>query len=1145
MSGQVRLRDAEARERIAHDLDVSMMVEAAAGTGKTTVLVRRIVEILRSGRADPSSIVAITFTRRAAGELKLRLRRELDRALSESPDEPVRTRLWTAASTLEEAHIGTIHSFCGDLLRERPVEARVDPGFDEFGEEEAGAFFDQVFRRWVEDRLGDLPDGFSRVLNRSMARQQGASDSPTRQLRDAAWKFRDWRDFGASWEQRPFDRKGEIDQLVDRIQAMVETTGRPANRRDPLWESLRPLYELEAWISRAERERGRDHDQLEAFLVNLPRQIKKVRYLGSGPFAGGVPRKAVLDSRERLLGELEDFVQAADADLAVYLQQEFRFLIDQYERAKERSGNLDFVDLLIRARNLVRDAPGVRAHFQTRFSHILVDEFQDTDPLQAELLFLLACEDPAVCDWRRARPAPGKFFLVGDPKQSIYRFRRADVLLYEEIKSRLVKWGTPLLHLTENFRSAEPVLSLVNAAFADEMALDLDAGQPGYVPLTATRTALPSQPSILALPVPAPYGKMYLSRAAVEASLPAAIAGFVAWAIEKSGWVVRDPSSGGRETPVRPGHFAILFRRFVSWGNDMTRDYARELEARGVPHILLGSRSFHGREEVEMIRTALTAIERPDDELEVYASLRGSLFSIPDRVLLWYRHQFGKLNPLSRVEGEAPPALEPVSRALEILAHLHGERNRRSIVSTINELLESTRAQAGFALRPAGHQVLANVRRICNMARWYELRGGTSFRGFVEWLHEQAERRTPEAPVFEEGMDGVQLTTVHAAKGLEYPIVILADMTCRQSIARADRYIDLDRDLAAFSLMGCRPWELLENEELETTRDRAEAVRIAYVAATRARDMLVVPAVGDEAMDGWLGVLNPGIYPPVERRRKPLPAPGCPPFGSDSVVDRPPAAFQSLGTSVAPGLHQAEQGTQPVVWFDPHLLNLSVSGNLGLRQEQLLAEAPPGGSVDDGLAEFRNWNRLRDRRLESGALPSRTLLNVHESLSRRDPPELIPVHFAAPEERPQRPGGRTFGVLVHAVLRDVPLDAEENEIGRLVNLQGRLLRSTREECAAAVRAVVEVLQHPLMERARRSGSCHREFPVVLPLEGGELLEGSIDLAFQEGADWVVVDFKSDVTAAGLPPNYVRQVQWYAFALRRTLAENVEGWILAV
>jgi superfamily I DNA/RNA helicase len=193
----------------------------------------------------------------------------------------------------------------------------------------------------------------------------------------------------------------------------------------------------------------------------------------------------------------------------------------------------------------------------------------------------------------------------------------------------------------------------------------------------------------VALPVPKPYGFSRVTARSIEHSLPDAAAAFVHFLTERSGWQVQDPESG-EQTAIRPRHVALLFRRFLSWGEDMTRPYTQGLEARGVPHLLVGGRSFHQREEVETIRAALMAVEWPDDELAIYATLRGGLFAILDADLLRYREKVAPLHPFRVPDDPADDFLEeflPIYEALRLLARLHRERNRRPIVESLNELL--------------------------------------------------------------------------------------------------------------------------------------------------------------------------------------------------------------------------------------------------------------------------------------------------------------------------------------------------------------------------------------------------------------------------------------------------------------------------
>ena len=229
----------------------------------------------------------------------------------------------------------------------------------------------------------------------------------------------------------------------------------------------------------------------------------------------------------------------------------------------------------------------------------------------------------------------------------------------------------------------------------------------------------------------------------------------MSWLVRDSGWQVAErlPAGGAggmapaesawTRVPVEARHICILFRRFESFGTDMTRSYVEALEARDVPHLLVGGRSLHAKEEVTTLRAALAAVEYPDDELSIFATLRGSLFAIEDAALLEYHQRFGRLHPFRLpkvpIDGEAAQErFAPIVEALTALCEAHRMRNQVPVAETSGRLLETTRAQAGFVMRPGGEQALANVMHIADLARRYEAGGGLSFRGFVEQLADAA-----------------------------------------------------------------------------------------------------------------------------------------------------------------------------------------------------------------------------------------------------------------------------------------------------------------------------------------------------------------------------------------------------------------------
>ena len=1104
MNAAPALTDEEARYRIKNSLDESLIVEASAGTGKTTALVGRLVEVLASGRTSIEHVAAVTFTHKAAGEMKLKLREALDEARQQVEGER-RENLEKALKQMEEAFIGTIHSFCAQILRQRPVEAGVDPDFEELSESEALRIYQRSFRSWLERRLRDESPGLRRAFAR-LAWRDGWDDSPALvRLREAGWKLVEWRDYPAPWRRDPFYRDSEIDTIVRMTRELADLSLEPRRVNDELFVGTMPARALAGWVERAESARTkRDYDVLEGRLLKLGREMAKLKKRGKGEYGKRASREEILRRHDEILQWIRDFRTRADADLAALLREEMQGLLEEYEDRKQRAGKLDFVDLLCRVRDLLQKQSDVRRYLQRHFTHLFVDEFQDTDPVQMEILRLLGEDDKG-----------GKLFFVGDPKQSIYKFRRADLALYHKERARLVENGVGLVSLRRSFRSVPNIQQFVNASFQTEM--NGDDGQAEWAPLERDREAIANQPSVIVLPVPRPY-KSRLAKEAIAQSLPDAIAAYVAWIVNESDW-------GYKERDI-----AVLFRKRNYAKIDLTREVVRGLEARGIPHLVAGSKSFHHREEIETLRCALTAIEWPDDELNVFAALKGSLFAIPDERLLLYRLEHGRLNPL-RSEASG---LTEIDEGLALIAKLHKDRNYRPFAATVNELLEATRAHAGFLLRPGGQQILANVARLADLARTYEISGGVSFRGFVEDLAAQAERgEAAEAPVLEEDSDGVRLMTLHAAKGLEFPIVILADLMTGLSRDEPEQFVDADRRLCAIELLRCAPRELTENAAGEARKESAEGVRVAYVGATRACDILVVPAAGDEPFpsDSWLKPLYKAMYPVRANWRRSRPAPGCPEgFGTSTVVSRPLEYDQHDDFSVKPGLVEPEVGSHEVVWWDPLKLKLGEEQDQTAWQDEVLRKTlnEDGGAT---LEEYRAWKEQRERIIAAGSQPQVDLFLASQA-EEAPPGDAIAIEVLRASRKARRAAGKRFGALVHAALRDVKLDAAPQESALSVELNARVLGATEEETRSATEAVVAALQHPILTRARAASRCHREYPVTLRLDGGRFLEGVVDLAFVENDAWIVVDFKTDADSPLRREQYERQLRWYAFALSK-------------
>jgi ATP-dependent helicase/nuclease subunit A len=674
----------------------------------------------------------------------------------------------------------------------------------------------------------------------------------------------------------------------------------------------------------------------------------------------------------------------------------------------------------------------------------------------------------------------------------------------------LVAAGADKRDLKTNFRSNQDLERFVNAAFSGRI--------PNYLPLECGRPPIPRQPSVVSLPVPHLQGKRGdVTKGAIETNAPKATAAFVSWLVHQSGWKVT-----GRDGSLRhviEDDICMLFRRFTP---AVTRDYVRELEARTINHVLIGSKSLHDREEVIVLRTALSAVEWPDDTLSVFALVHGPLFAIPDQALIKFRQAYGPLNPFRTLPDDLDVEFEPLRFALNLIRDLHKKRNYRPIAATISDLLERTRAHAGFALRPGGERVLANVSRLIDLARRFETATSTSFRSFVEYLQEESEGgEANEAPLLEQDAEGVKLMTVHKAKGLEFPVVILADVTARLTDGdTGDRYVDYDSGLCAQRLLRCAPWDLIEHGASEARAEKEEADRLAYVTATRARDLIVVTTIGTEEWDGWISPLNAALYPPTENWHKSQHVEWCDFSGNNTVLDWD----SNLGGEVRclkSGLHAPRLGSHQVLWFDPALLELNKDITDGIASKEILQ-----GDPSPGLVLYDAWKSRRASILQDGAKPSFQIVVATDAASGEG--TKIPVEIVSIALSGTRARGRRFGSLVHSVIMDADFDSDTVALRRLAEAHASSLSSPEEEIDSAVGVVAAILQHAILKAAAGASITHREYPFLFRDEHGVIVEGNIDLVYQQGTEWVIVDFK---TGPADRREYRRQVELYGKALQ--------------
>ncbi|NMD41814.1 MAG: UvrD-helicase domain-containing protein, partial [Firmicutes bacterium] len=739
-----RLVDARERELAENDLSRSFWVEAGAGTGKTTLLIRRLLKIILDRAARLGEIAAITFTEKAAAELRARLRDELEgRAAGASPDQlaPIRQAL----EDLEAAQITTIHSFAGSLLRERPVEAAVDPHFKIADEGELDDLLEQVWDDWFFSELAAAPAVLVRALT------LGISVQRLRELGGLLYRQRDLVAEGNTPEP-PALLPAFSDLLVKRLpelNSLLDSCIEPGDR------GYRHLIEL---TGAAERYLELESVQeKETFLVQAFPAIAS-----RGNQNNWQPRERCRRQKE-ICTELKQVQEAAlrsiQGQLTADLVRWCRGYLEAVERAKEEAGTLDFQDLLLKARNLLRDSKEVRGYYQQRFRYLLVDEFQDTDPLQVDLLFLLAEKEPLAGSWQEARPAGGKLFLVGDPKQSIYRFRRADIEIYQEARQKLLEHGEAL-SISQNFRTLPALIEWVNNTFS-RLIEPQGRYQPDYQHLSAYRQPR-REPSVVLLE---PSGSLDdLKASEIRAAEAAAVAGLINSAVGQ--WTISTAS--GESRALNFGDIALLFPTTTGLYH-----FEEALRRCAIPFRLEGGRQFFFREEISFLESLLTAVGNPYDPTALVAVLR-YWAGIPDELLFQYKTAGGKLSYLVDPGADYPLLQE----SFALLREAHRKRRHLSVAALIEELLERTWFWQRASLRMYGQQAAGNLRKALQMIRLLEMERPLTLKGASNWLKRMAEqgREEAESLLHDPGSDAVQLLTIHKAKGLEFPVVCLVNM---------------------------------------------------------------------------------------------------------------------------------------------------------------------------------------------------------------------------------------------------------------------------------------------------------------------------------------------------------------------------------
>ncbi|HKQ61212.1 MAG TPA: UvrD-helicase domain-containing protein [Candidatus Polarisedimenticolaceae bacterium] len=850
------ISDAQARRRGATDFDTNLLVEAGAGTGKTSLLVERVLNALGSQVCLMGGIAAITFTEKAAGEMRRRLALELERlraiARAELPvddaseagrafahlrrqdhaAEQIAARALAALEQLDQATVTTLHQLCSQLLRDHPQQAGVDPGFviDEGKHDESLGH--EAWEAYLAAELGPAgarPDVWARLLAKvdleslgALARSATGFDVPLECLdpghgREAVARLLDA-------EARSLSRT--LAAFVERAVGMSPATT--------------------AWFEAARRALAALE---QAGLPGLRRHLEQDPPLRTRLESKDAPKANTLLSGvsaaelERTAKETFDFLRTlhlADDDTVAGLLDLVRPFVEQFREQFLRRGFVGFDGLLVLARNLLVRHRDVRRRLQQRYRQLLVDEFQDTDPLMYEIVLLLAQhEDDPAADAYAARLAPGRLFVVGDAKQSIYRFRRADYAAYRRAVERILTEGGERLLLTANHRSTHDVLDPVNRIFHPPL-WEASPYQPPYEPVAAARGAAADRPGVELWSVELPDGTRAGDRREAEGRLIAAeIERLVA------------------EQECCYDEIAILFRAFAPIAH-----YLRPLRERGIPFVVDGGKEFLDRPEVAQLMALLRTLSQPADEVALLAYLRSPAGAVPDTALAAFAASGGRWD----WRQPAAPAHAQIAACFAFLRELARKIRRLPADAAIRAVLRESNLGPFGAAAFEGAQRVANLRKLSTAAAELAGDGKLSLEQVEEALRDG--RRidlVTDAPLADDAAEAVRITSIHRMKGLESRWLFVPDLAREDMVGPGRAPLRLSYDDAGTPLLALKAGGLHSSSWAWFARDHqrhdaAEEVRVLYVALTRARDRAILvagppPARGSarglEALRAW------------------------------------------------------------------------------------------------------------------------------------------------------------------------------------------------------------------------------------------------------------------------------------------------------
>ncbi len=1096
MNNDLLISDRVARESAETTFDRNVVVVAGAGTGKTSLLVNRLVYLLMKEPlpAPITQVVALTFTNKAATEMKVRLRERLA-VLSRPEADSIRSsdggavscsdlqaryglsadaiaaRAQAALNDIEKAQIGTLHSFAAHLLRLHPLESGVDPDF----KEDDGLRFEEQFTAawdcWLDQELSRA--GHHHHLWRSVLSSTtlGAVRALCRSLCSELVDLSTLQQQLASTAVTPAVSRW-MQHMEDRANQLMKAYGRPKRRK------VEHMLAATASLMRLVTEKGLPgrQDLTTAEREWLDKDLgNAVGEWGKGDFKEAA---ALIRTAQQLLSVDHAFLN----DLLTLLLP----LVRNIRETFSRQGWLSFDGLLARARALLFEHPSVRERIKRDYRAVLVDEFQDTDPVQYEIILAVSeRQGSQAADWREMLLEPGKLFIVGDPKQSIYAFRRADIEAFDRVMEKIVADGGIAQTLTTNFRSDAAVLEPVNEVF-DRLFERKPLIQPANVRLEVRpqRRPVSIEPGVR-LSVTAPDGEEETFDAAGATRAESEV--LARWLTDE---VLSRPS-------MKPGHVALLFRKLTQ-----ADSYLDALRRHDIPYVIEGEKHFYRRQEVIDFVNLLRVLDHPRDEIALTGLLRSPLGGLTDRELYELKRA-GHFNYLrtARLEGWPHVRAAAVRRLYEHLAWLHRAVPMLPLAEAMELMFDRLPILDVAAASLHGEQAVANLIKVKQTAASLADRPHMTLSGFVDLMIARLEEQPDESesPLAEESLEAVHVLTIHKAKGLEFPVVVLPGLHQGSGRERGVPQVSYDWSSETYGLSLDRHWSLgslLVQHKLRL-REEAERRRVLYVGMTRAKELLLLSggittrSVGETVFDLLQNI------------------------GIGEIGTLSTEALKVGGCAIPHRVIRAPERKRPRRRVDR-------VADTALIDPKEIAE----------LWKIRTarWTEVREtpHHLTPTMLGKRAASVIREPIPIRQDVEI----------------GRLAGVVAHRLLErwDFSQDPSELFVQVALAVQATLGPDDQSHAGAVAESVHDFLatfsRSEAYARLCSSRILGREVPFIMPWGDKQVMEGVIDLIYRLDGELWIADYKTDAISADeavlRAERYRVQGQVYKAAVKQSL-----------